>query len=697
MSTWVARFVVDHGRVTEEGSRLRTFQRRRLDEPDVDLHVMAEPRGAKSEELGAQALDAIGRLFLQDKLSLTGGLQRALGSTHQTLMDWNRRSLPGDQVNIGITAALVSENLVYLAQAGPGLVYVRRSGLLVRHDAGEEAAVPLGGGTLAPALRRFVLEPGDLVLAANTNLQNILDDTTLESLLARPSEETLPELYLLTRDLPIFALFAVICREPEDEADEAEASEPLGRPPEYLERSDVPRRDAPAEPRPESRPNRVVAPAQPVAASPEAEPDTPLNGDAPVSLVATPPPIDISRPLVRLRNEPTPGRTEYARTTGPERSFQFNLGDRRLIQIGAVIAVVLLLVAFVPDLVRENRTQKLADLLAGAELQIQAANAEEDPARRRFHLEETRRLSSEALRIDPVNDVANQLREQATALLAEMNAVFDLGPLTSVVTLSRQVTGDVSVSSVIVRGGSAYMLDTRGGRVISVSLQGGPPAIVYEDNQTYGNTIARSPLFFTWDGPDATGRLLVLDQERKLFEVRPGSPPRPLPLRRTGTWSSVAGIASFDGNLYVLDPAANQVHRYLQAAEGFDSEPTVLLAGQIELGNAVGLEVDGDIYVVLKNGNVRRFRSGADAGFSLAGIDMPITAANDIVILPASEEVYIADTGNKRVVVAGKDGVFRRQLVSSAFTDLRAIAIDSSGAQLYVVIGDALLTAPIVR
>src|SRR3972149_4494254 len=95
LQTWVARFVVDQGRVTEEGGLLRTFQRRRLDEPDVDLHILAEPspsaEGSRAAELGAQALDAIGRLFLQDRLSLSGGLLRALASTHQTLLDWNRR------------------------------------------------------------------------------------------------------------------------------------------------------------------------------------------------------------------------------------------------------------------------------------------------------------------------------------------------------------------------------------------------------------------------------------------------------------------------------------------------------------------------------------------------------------------------------------------------------------------------------
>src|SRR3954469_13842933 len=108
----VSRFVVDHGRVTEEGGRLRSFQRRRVDEPEVDLHILAEPSGAKGEELGAQALDAIGRLFLQDRLSLTGGLLRSLKATHQTLLDWNRRSLPREQASAGLTAAVVSDNIV---------------------------------------------------------------------------------------------------------------------------------------------------------------------------------------------------------------------------------------------------------------------------------------------------------------------------------------------------------------------------------------------------------------------------------------------------------------------------------------------------------------------------------------------------------------------------------------------------------
>jgi DNA-binding beta-propeller fold protein YncE len=220
---------------------------------------------------------------------------------------------------------------------------------------------------------------------------------------------------------------------------------------------------------------------------------------------------------------------------------------------------------------------------------------------------------------------------------------------------------------------------------------------VYQTGETYGNVQAKAPLFTTWEGSPASGRLLILDAERKLFELRPGGQPAPLSLRRPSTWQSVSGIAAYDNNFYVLDPAGNQVHRYLPAASGFDSEPTSALTGQNRLTDAASLAVDNDIYVVLKTGEIKRYRGGSEAGFSLGGIDRPLKTVTGIAVQPAPEEIFIADAGNKRVVVASKDGRFRRQFVSDTFTDLRTVAIDPAGATLYVVAGDAVLSAPVVR
>ena len=682
LNTWVARFVVDNGRVTEEGKRLRSFQRRRLDEPDVDLHVLHEPNSEKADELGTQALDAIGRSFLNDRLSLTGALTRALRDTHATLLDWNRRSVPRDQAGIGVTAALVGGNTVYLAQAGPTLVYLRRGSTLTRLEPTPEAAQPLGEGNTEPSLRKLELENGDLILAASRGLEDVLSVQDLTTLLARTTDDALPELYLRTKDLPAFALFVITCYE--EAPVDPFALEPEG--PQQDERRTSPRPEQvgftlPSEPTAWRRPSeRRPGTSEPIMVYPE-----------------KPKPVDISRPVVNLRNDRPAGRNEYARTTGTDRRFNFNFTDTRVIQIAAVVAVVLILAYFVPGLVRENRSERLGEFIAAAQTALMLAQDESDPAVSRFYLEETRRLANEALRIDEANVTANDLRTQATAALQALDAVFDLSPMTSVLLLSTQITGSVSVTNLTANAGSVYLLDTGGGRVIGVPLDGSPATIVYQDGQTYGEVIARAPIEFVWDGNDFDGRLLILDSERKLFEVRPGSTPLPVPLRRTNTWASVAAIAAYDGNFYVLDPAGNQVHRYLPAAEGFDSEPEPILAAGAILTGAVDFVIDVDIYVAFSDGHLMRFTGGQPSEFPVAGIDRAMTAANDIAILATAKELFVADTGNKRIVVAGTDGAFRRQLIANALTDISAIGLDATGAQLYVVVGDQLLTAPVVR
>jgi hypothetical protein len=669
--TWVARFVVDHGQVTEEGGRLRSFPRRRLDEPEADLHVLAEPSAPNAEEFASQALEAIGRAFVRDNLSLTGGLLRSLATTHQTLADWNRRSLPKDQVSLGITAAVVIGPVVYLAQVGPSLVYIRRGGRLERMVPQGEAAVALGEKGHSPALRRLELKPGDIVVAASQSLETIIDEDDLDSMLARGADEALPQLYLTTRNEDNFALFAVTCFESELEESPPDV-------PDWMDDEPVRRGDD----------------GQPALTF---EPQTSAAEERPRPVLVAPRPLDISRPVVRLREDTGASRGLYPRTTARQPGIRLPASTPRLLAVLAVVALVAWVASLIlPDLVQENRAERSAGLLLRAQQALAASAQETDPARQRVLLEETRRLSTEAMRINPQNLIAEEVRQQATIGLAALDAVFDLGPMQTVSVLSRELTGALRAEALVVAAGTAYLLDTGGGRVIALPVPGGgTPRVVFENGATYGGTPAKQPAQMTWDATN--NRLLILDLERKLFELRPGSAPQPLALRRTTAWSSVTAIAAYDGNLYVLDPRGNQVHRYLPAASGYDSEPTIALGGQVPLSGARNLAVDADFFVTYDDGRVRRFRSGAQADLLFGGIDRPIVAPSSVSIMRAEGVLIVADTGNKRAVVADLNGPFRRQYVSSAFTDLRAIAVDAGAGQLYALVGDTLLTAPMPR
>ncbi len=673
--TWVARFVVDHGQVTEEGKILRTFHRRHVDEPDADLHLLAEPHGHNALDLASQALEAIGRAFARENLTLSGGLRRALAATNETLVDWNRRSLATQQASVGIAAVALRESVAYLVQAGPAVVLFHREGATRKLSEDEGVGGPLGEGELAVDVRRVDLRPGDILVAASPALTSVLDESTLAALLERGSDQALPELYLLTRDLPSFALFAVTCFETADE--EPRAAHSL---------------DETAEDPPAGRPEPTLTFETPAPAAPD-----------PAPVLVSPPPLDISRPIVRLRSDQLSSRGDYARTTGPA-GLRLNLPITRLLGLSLAVLFMVFVAAFaVPDLVKEGKQEKASTLLARAAEAIGQAEVDVDPSRKRKLLEEARRLTSEALRVEPGNVEASELRGRAVASLSAMDSILDLGPMTTVTTLGRQITGEVSVESLVVAGGTAYMLDAKGKRVIAIGVQGGgQPVAVYEEGEAYGDAVAKKPRAMAWDGSDTGGRLLVLDEERKLFEVRPGDAPRPLPLRRTNTWSSVQAIAAYDGNLYILDPEGNQIQRYLPSANGFDSEPGPALGSQSTVKGGIGIAVSGDIYVLREEDrgrkfSVHKFRAGVELDFPLAGIDRPLVSPTSLSLLANAGEILVADAGNKRIVVLSKDGAFLRQFVSNAFTDLRSMAVDASGAQVYVVVGDALLTAPLRR
>ena len=46
-------------------------------------------------------------------------------------------------------------------------------------------------------------------------------------------------------------------------------------------------------------------------------------------------------------------------------------------------------------------------------------------------------------------------------------------------------------------GSNAFVLDAKGGRVISVPIGGGAPTVAFADGETYGGTPAKKPIFLS--------------------------------------------------------------------------------------------------------------------------------------------------------------------------------------------------------
>ena len=690
--TWVGRFCVADGRVEEEGPWLGSLIRQRPDEEADELYVLIEPASPASEEFTSQLVDVIAQLYSRDPLSLTGALTRSLRAAHEHLLDWNRRSLKEHQVGAGASCLALRGSDAYLAQAGPSAAYLRTaSGEFRRITSGtSEFEHSLGvAEEFEPRLTRIKLNAGDLVLVASTQIADVVPDQHIERIMARGSDEALPELYLLCRDRANMALVLLSCFEPEPE----QLPEFMTRDGDLLTDTAAPGEDEPAA----AQGLLVGAPAGTGPEAAEASlatgaldgfvlPPRPIQEQVREITESTAPPPSTN---VRLRGDSAAPR--YRRTTGAFAVPQFQVPR---LAVFAVIALAILgALAYwqLPGSVRESREDKFTALVAEARQSNARAQATDDAAIKRQLLADASSKLVDAGKIHKDDAGVASLQADVASAMALLDAVVEIKDFTPVADLQQSVTGALSVTRSVIGGGNAYFLDAKGKRVLRVPLDGSAaPETVLHEGEPAGFVTASRPLQMTWS--ESTDSLTIIDDKRQAFAYFADRGSLPLTVRASDSIGSFDAITGSGGNLYVLDVKSNQVWRYLPGQSGYDSERTALLDGA-DLRDATELAVGQDVYLLDTKSGIRRFVGKTEAAFPLAGIDTGLVSPASLTVLPGSNRLVVADRGNKRIIVASAEGTFLRQIVSPSFTDLRAVAVDEGNGVLYVLNGDTLLRA----
>ncbi|MEX0785322.1 MAG: hypothetical protein WD939_01675 [Dehalococcoidia bacterium] len=699
VKTWVGRFAIVKGQPQEESPLLRSFPRQRPDEEEDELYVLVEPTSETSEEYAGQLVDAIGRMYRQDALSITGAVLRALKAAHQQLLDWNARTLREQQVGAGVSCLAVRDRSAYLAQIGPSVAYHVGGGRFRRTVPEGEAVEPLGlGGAAEPTFSRYQLEPGDLLLIASPKIDEMLDEARLRSILLRGGDEALVELFRIASDAQDFSLVLLACVvEPEDAGGpEGDAYVATGAP---LE-----------EPAPDVTEGVALAPT---GAGTPADEAIPAFGQQPDAGAA--PPLDA--PLEEPQEEQVPewaqeevppapaGLTQPpVRIKGPEAAMSYRrstgvAASLPRIPLPAVIAVLLLaavgLLAWLvlPSALEESRDDQFADFIAEARASLDAALATDDPAQRREALQAAEAALGEAEQLEPDSAEAARLRAEIEVEKARLDAVVVLPELELITDISERVPGAVSPRDLALGGGGAYFLDREQGRVIALSLLAADPEpfVLFEGGDLIGAEITGQPQQIAW--AEELGALLILDDARRLIAVTPPAGGRLLTVRSSESWGSADGIAYHEGSLYVLDRAGDQVWLYPPSETGFDSERTGLLDA-FDLETVLELSVGDELYLVMGDDTIVRFPGSVARPFTQAAIDVALSSPASLAPLPGSGLVLVADRGNARVVVFTTDGTFRQQYQSPSLTDLRAIAVDGPNRLLYMLVGGRLYRTP---
>lgn len=205
---WVGQFGIVDGKAQEESPWVGVFPGG--GRPDksgaeaADLFVVVEPALPGSEDYCRDLSDAIGKQFHERRLSLTGGILRAVKAAHEQLRDWNRRSLKQHRVAAGVSCLAVRGGEAYLGQVAPAAAVLLQNGSLKRLEpALPDALEPLGLHEESwPDFSRYELHQGDRLLLLSNGLAAALTDEELTAALQPPLQQTLPLLYQKAKEMP---------------------------------------------------------------------------------------------------------------------------------------------------------------------------------------------------------------------------------------------------------------------------------------------------------------------------------------------------------------------------------------------------------------------------------------------------------------------------------------------------------------
>jgi len=717
-----------------------------------NLYVLCELSAPAEtwDDASTQIVDLAIRTFFESPGSVTAGLRQTVLAVNRHLANTNATSIAGQEVWAGMTCVALREHDLFIAQGGPALTHVLHRGGLQTYpepDSAPEGVAPPQplGETLRPDIELFhcSIAHGDVLLLAASHLPHLANT---EQVVAALNEDTPDSALAQIEELVAKRDFSAVVIQlvGASSTPEAESVEPEPAPAPLPTEKELTPSDLDEVPPPTLAEEAEEEDIEDETWEQDWD-DVPRRSSAGIALARIVETFSllvalILRALARLIGAVGAVGGGIGRTVGP--AFE-GIGRAVMALFGffgsrffAIARQMLPGVSPPPPKTRQPqaRPQKtkptgqnlpliligllvpllLIGLAAGYWLrQSQARQAQVDAAMTQaknalqssssMPRDEARKTLTDALtavaearQLDPQAAGVESLESDLAKALDHVNGVSRLVSLTKLANFTTPEGREPR--RLALTEDALFVLDAGLDRVIryrrsGATLEPGEP--VLQVGQTVDNQTVGELLDIAWVEP-GNGRpnagLLVLTEDRHIFEIPDQGAARSDAIVQTDTWKQPVRIDTFVGNLYVLDAGVPQVFKYAPTPEGsYALPPEAWFAeGQAQVQNPADMVIDGNIYLLQADGTALKFTAGEMQDFPMDGLDTPIVSPRGIFAHPDGKYLFVGDPTRKRLVVFDKDGHFVRQLLTTpAETDplggLISLVVDESQNQIYVL------------
>jgi hypothetical protein len=152
-------------------------------------------------------------------------------------------------------------------------------------------------------------------------------------------------------------------------------------------------------------------------------------------------------------------------------------------------------------------------------------------------------------------------------------------------------------------------------------------------------------------------------------------------------WSQVSLLSGFAGNLYLAGGV--DIWRYPGLDGGVAKRQRWLKPGlEPDLSKMVDWALDGEIWILQKDGRVLRFNQGQAVSYEIKGLVKPLSDPERLVINSSTKELVILDKGLKSLVfVSQETGDYKHQIIWDKLGDANDIVVDQANNRVMVLIG----------
>jgi hypothetical protein len=278
---------------------------------------------------------------------------------------------------------------------------------------------------------------------------------------------------------------------------------------------------------------------------------------------------------------------------------------------------------------------------------------------------------------------------------------------------------NATLSRIVQRGDDLYVLDDNNDLVYRVTIRNDGLGIVPSTRQAIpsmrrGAVVGQytiGDLFdITW-AEDGSGLsqgnvLIALDKSGVIVEYSPTFLARGVQrLLGTENWVNPVKAIIWQGRLYILDPAANQIWRYDPSGSAYPSAPLEYFTGQTRpnIINAVdfGIDANGRVYVLFADAVLSVFRTGVVQPFGFANFpeNQPLNTVDSMFLdaNPTSLKIYMVSRINKTIYETTLAGTFvnsYRAFDEEQFASLTGVVADESRRVIYTLSGNSILAFP---